>query len=106
LRAAAVDPDAAHAGAVLHRSHRDVVMAVLRDDAEIGLASRAWAAAVGLGFLPLAAESYGLVLRADALGDPRVIALCEITQSAAFRKKLGGDFGYEPRRAGEIRVGR
>jgi hypothetical protein len=46
-----------------------------------------------------------LVLRADHLGDPHVVALCELAQSGSYRKKLRGDLGYEPRRAGEIRVG-
>jgi molybdate-binding protein len=80
-------------------------MAVLRDEAEVGLASHAWAVAAGLGFLHLASEAYGLVLRAEDLGDPRVVALCEIAQSATYRKKLRGGFGYDPRKAGEIRVG-
>ena len=105
LRKAGVDLDRAYEGAEAHRSHRDVVMAVARDDAEVGLASRAWAARAGLGFLPLASEAYGLVLRAGDLGDPRVVALCEIAQSAAYRKRLRGGLGYELRRAGEIRVG-
>jgi excisionase family DNA binding protein len=105
LHEAGVDPVAAHADAVLHRSHRDVVMAVLRGEAEIGLCSRAWSVAAGLSFHPLASEPYGLVLRADDLGDPHVVALCELAQSGSYRKKLRGDLGYEPRRSGEIRVG-
>lgn len=102
LRRAGVEPE--QAGAELHSSHRDVVMAVLRGDADVGLASRAWAARAGLAFLSLASEAYGLMVRAEDLGDPRVVALCETAQSAGFRKKLRGDLGYEPRRAGEIRV--
>jgi putative molybdopterin biosynthesis protein len=101
---AGVELSRAYAGAAIYRSHRDVVMAVQRDAADVGLASRAWATSAGLGFLPLVSEAYGLVLRADDLGDPRVVALCEIAQSAAYRKSLRGDLGYEPRRAGEIRV--
>jgi len=104
LLRAGVDLGRAYAGAEEHRSHRDVVLAVTREDADVGLCSRAWALRAGLSFLPLASEAYGLVLRADELGDARVVALCEIAQSAAFRRQLRG-FGYEPRRAGEIRVG-
>jgi excisionase family DNA binding protein len=104
LRREGVSLERAYAGVELHRSHRDVIMAVVRDAAEVGLASRAWAISAGLSFLPLASEAYGLVLRAADLGDPRVVALCETAQSASFRRKLGRDFGYEPRRSGEIRV--
>jgi excisionase family DNA binding protein len=104
LHAAGIDPVEAHAGGALHRSHRDVAMAVLRGEAEVGLCTRAWSVAAGLAFHPLASEPYGLVLRADDLGDPRVLALCELVQSGSYRKKLRGDLGYEPRRSGEIRV--
>jgi excisionase family DNA binding protein len=105
LGSAGVELERAYAQATLYDSHRDVVMALVRGDAEVGLVSRAWAARAGLGFLPLASEAYGLVLRASDLGDPRVVALCEIAQSGAYRTKLRRDFGYEARRAGEIRVG-
>jgi excisionase family DNA binding protein len=105
LRSAGVELERAYATATLYDSHRDVVMALMRGDAEVGLVSRAWATRGGLGFLPLASEAYGLVLRASDLGDPRVVALCEIAQSGAYRTKLRRDFGYEARRAGEIRIG-
>ncbi len=104
LLGAGVDLSRAYAEGAIYRSHRDVVMAVLRDAAEVGLASRAWATRAGLGFLALTSEAYGLVLGAGDLGDPRVVALCEVAQSAAYRGKLRGDLGYEPRRTGEIRV--
>jgi excisionase family DNA binding protein len=104
LRRAGVDQERAYAGATLYESHRDVVMAIVRGEAQVGLVSGAWATRAGLGFLPLASEAYGLVLRAEDLGDPRVVPLCEAAQSGAYRAKLRGDFGYEARRAGEIRV--
>lgn len=100
-----IDLDEAYAHAKLYRSHREAVMAVVRGDAEIGLASRGWATRAGLGFLPLVAEGYGLLLNAEALGDPRVVALCEVAQGAAFRRRLAQESGYESQRAGEIRFG-
>jgi excisionase family DNA binding protein len=105
LRRDGVEPERAYASAQLFDSHRDVVMAVVRGDADIGLASRAWAARGGLGFLVLASEAYGLILRAENLGDPRVVALCEAAQADACRKRLVSGAGYEAQRAGEIRVG-
>lgn len=101
-----VDPARAYAGAASYGSHRDAAMAVVRGDADVGLASRAWATRAGLGFFPLASEGYALVLRSGDLGDPRVAALCEAAQSAAYRKRLRGDLGYDVRRTGEIRVSR
>jgi hypothetical protein len=43
-------------------------------------------------------------LSAGALGDPRVIALCEVAQGTAFRRGLADESGYESDRAGEIRL--
>ena len=105
LRRDGIDPAEAHANAVLHPSHREAVMAIVRGEAEFALASRAWAVRAGLGFLPLASEGYGLALRATTLGQAPVAALGELAQSARYRKRLTDDFGYDARRAGEVRFG-
>jgi putative molybdopterin biosynthesis protein len=105
LRREGIDPAEAHAKAKLYPSHRDAVMAVVRGDADLALASRAWAVRAGLGFFVIATEGYGLALRAEALGDPRIVALGERAQCAGFRRRLEGDFGYDARCAGEIRFG-
>jgi putative molybdopterin biosynthesis protein len=105
LRREGVDPAEAQAEAQIHGSHRDAVMAVVRGEAEVALASRAWAVRAGLGFFPFVSEGYGLAVRADDLGDPRVVAICERAQSATFRRRLGGDLGYDLRRAGDLRFG-
>lgn len=103
LRGHGVDPRALHGSAAVLRSHCEVVCAVARGDADIGLTSEAWARRVGLGFVPLAQESYGLLIRAGALGDPRIVHLCRVAQSAAFRRDLGAVAGYDARRAGTLR---
>ncbi|MBV9946977.1 MAG: helix-turn-helix transcriptional regulator [Myxococcales bacterium] len=102
LRREGLDPAAVHAGASVLGSHREVVCAVVRREADVGLASAAWAARVGLESAPLCRETYGLLVRASNLGDPRVVRLCELAQSGAFRKELGGVAGYEARRSGAI----
>ncbi len=99
-----VEADRIYKNAVLLDSHRDVVMAVVRGEAEVGLASQAWAARAGLGFLALASEPYGLLLRGKSLGDRAIIGLCEVAHSAAFRKRLVAETGYVASRAGEIRL--
>jgi molybdate-binding protein len=81
-----------------------VVMAVVRGEAQIGLASQGWAARAGLGFLALASESYGLLLRARHLGHPSIVGLCEVAQGPSFRRRLASGTGYSSRRAGEIRL--
>jgi molybdate-binding protein len=98
-----VDPDAVHQNAVLLTSHCEVVCAIARGDAEVGLASRAWTHRVGLAFFPLCQETYGLLVPASQLGDPRVVRLCEIAQSASFRRAVGMIAGYDARHAGTIR---
>jgi excisionase family DNA binding protein len=105
LREAGVDAEAAHAGATLHGSHRDAAMAVVRGEAEVALVSRAWAVRAGLGFLAVGAEGYGLALGAEDLGDPRVVALCEVAQGAGYRRVLGRELGYDARKTGEVRFG-
>jgi excisionase family DNA binding protein len=102
LRRHGVDPDAIHARAAVLPSHREVVCAVARGEADVGLTSEAWASRVGLECIPLVRETYGLLIRASQLGDRRVTRLCEVAQSAAFRKDLGGVSGYQARFAGTI----
>ena len=99
-----VESDLIYKNAILLDSHRDVVMAVVRGEAAVGLASQAWAARAGLGFLALASEPYGFLLRGKNLGDPAIVSLCEVAHSAAFRKRLIAETGYVVSRAGEIRL--
>jgi hypothetical protein len=37
------------------------------------------------------------------LGDPRIVRLCEVAQSAEFRRDLGVVAGYETQHSGTIR---
>lgn len=99
-----IDPTRLHERAQLLRSHRDVVCAVARGDADIGIASRAWAAQLGLSFRPLTEEPYGLLLRAADLGRPEIVRLCEVAQQKSFRQSLDEVAGYEARRAGTLRI--
>jgi molybdate-binding protein len=102
LRRQGLDPDSVHAGAVLLPSHREVVCTVARGEVDAGLASFAWAGRVGLDCVPLCRESYGLLVRASLLGDPRMVRLCEVVQSRAFRREVGSIPGYDARLTGTI----
>ena len=103
LRKARRDPDRIHRRALLLASHLDVVCAVAAGRADAGLASRAWGERVGLSFLPLAEEEYGLIVNARDLGDPRVVRLCEVAQGGDFRGALAAIPGYDAAGAGDIR---
>ena len=83
-------------------SHSHAVFAVLRGEADAALATAAWAARVGLAFLPLAAEAYDLLVHAADLGAPAVVGVCEVAQSQAFAREARAA-GYDAESAGEIR---
>lgn len=102
LRREGLDPTAVHSAATVLQSHREVVCAVARGEADVGLASLAWAGRVGLECVPLCQESYGLLVRAELLGDPRIVRLCATAQSAEFRREVGSVQGYATRHTGSI----
>jgi len=102
LRKSGLDPEAVHRDARLLPSHLEVVCSVARGDADVGLASAAWAHRTGLSFRSMFTETYGLVLRARDLGDPRVARLCEAAQGAAFQRQAANVAGYDSRKAGTI----
>lgn len=102
---AGIAPEMAHRQAAEYGSHRDAVMAVVRGDADIALSSHAWAAHAGLGFSPIVTEAYGLVFRAEHLGDARVVTLCELAQSGRYRARIMQRAGYDATHAGQLRIG-
>lgn len=101
---AGVDLDFAYRKAREHASHRAVVLAVARGEAEFGLTTSAWASIAGLSFHALKTESYGLIVPAELLGDPRVVRVCEEAQSAQLRKALRA-LGYGAKRTGALHIG-
>lgn len=103
LKAERLDANRVHRRALVADSHLEVVLAVASGRADVGLCSRAWAERAGLGFHALATEAYGLILRARDLGDTRIIRLCEVAQSPAFREQVGAIAGYEAAGSGDIR---
>ncbi|MBI5070154.1 MAG: helix-turn-helix transcriptional regulator [Deltaproteobacteria bacterium] len=103
LRREGQSPERVHRRALLLDSHLEVACAVAAGRADAGLASRAWGERLGLPFLPLATEAYGLIVKARDLGDRRVVRLCEAAQGAAFRAEVGAIAGYDAAGAGDIR---
>lgn len=83
-------------------SHADVVAAVARGDADVGVTTHAWADRLGLVFSALGREDYGLLVRAAQLSEPAVVRVCEVAQSAAYREALAGLPGYDTSASGTI----
>jgi molybdate-binding protein len=103
LKAERLDPERVQRKALALDSHLDVVLAVAAGRADVGLCSRAWGERAGLSFQPLATEAYGLIVKARDLGDARLVRLCEVAQSAAYRDEVRAVAGYDPTGSGDIR---
>lgn len=83
-------------------SHAEVVAAVVRGEADVGLTTHAWAQRLGLGFAGLGSEEYGLLVRAALLPEPAVVRVCEVAQSQAYRAALAELPGYDTAASGTI----
>jgi putative molybdopterin biosynthesis protein len=103
LLAEGIDSRAVNTRARICASHLEVACVVARGDADVGIASRAWAEELGLAFRPLAREAYGLLVRARDLGAKTVVRMCEIAQSERFRDEVAAIAGYDPCGAGDIK---
>lgn len=83
-------------------THWAVGLRVLRGEADVGIATRAVARALSLGFVPLARERFDLVVPKDAFFRPPVQALIEAIRSDPFRRGLERLGGYDPRESGRV----
>jgi len=98
-----IDAGKVHSRAAVCASHLEVVSRVARGDADVGLASRAWAEELGLVFRPLAQEAYGLLVRAREMGHPAVVMACQVAQGSAFRAEVSAIPGYDATGAGDVK---
>ena len=103
LSAEGIDARAVHARSRVCASHLEVACVVARGDADVGIASRAWAEELGLAFRMLAREAYGLLVRARDLGAAPVVRMCEVAQSERFHHEVAAIPGYDPAGAGDIK---
>jgi putative molybdopterin biosynthesis protein len=83
-------------------SHLEVAMAIAASQADTGLAVRAAATALGLGFIPLAWENFDIVLSADTLqtAEPLIAALRQTAVQSAV-DALGG---YDLAQSGTVHL--
>lgn len=83
-------------------THWAVGLRILRGEADAGVATRAVALALSLGFVPLTRERFDLVVPKDAFFRPSVQALIEAIRSERFQRTLARLGGYDAREAGRV----
>jgi molybdate-binding protein/DNA-binding XRE family transcriptional regulator len=82
--------------------HADVATLVAYGAADVGVAMEGVALAAGLGFVPLGAERFDLVMPAEAAGDPPVARLLELLADPNFRADVASLPGYDSELCGQI----
>ena len=86
----------------LAKSHQAVAMTVALGGADVGVALRATARALGLAFIPLVEARFDLVVPADHIGHPAVAALLDLLQTRAVRADVRALAGYDADQMGTI----
>ena len=81
--------------------HLHVAAAIAAGLADAGIASEPAALAYGLGFIPLTAERFDLVIPAHQAGSPEAQALLTVLSSRWLLDQLANLPGYDPARCGE-----
>ena len=95
LKQAGIDPSQVRGYAQEEMTHMGVAANVKGGGADCGLGVFAAAKALGLDFVPLARERYDLVLLESSIQEPRVVALLQVVESEAFKRKVEALGGYE-----------
>lgn len=102
LAAAGVEP----AGVVGYRdevsTHWAVALRILRGEADAGIATRAVAAALSLGFVPLTHQRFDLVVPKETFFQPPIQALVEAVRSERLRRELERLGGYDWTQSGRV----
>jgi putative molybdopterin biosynthesis protein len=83
-------------------THWAVALRILRGEAEVGVATRAVASALSLGFVPLTRERFDLVIPKASFFQPPVQALLEAIRSERFRRGLERLGGYDWTQTGRV----
>jgi len=83
-------------------THWAVALRILRGEADAGVATRAVAGALSLGFVPLTRERFDLVVPKESFFQPAVQALIEAIRSERFRRGLERLGGYDWAQTGRV----
>jgi putative molybdopterin biosynthesis protein len=104
LEGVGLSPLQVHEQARCLPSHRDVVCAVARGEADVGVTSRDWADRMGLPYRSLGVEEYDLLVPLDRVSDPAVLRLCDAARSRAVRRAIGALPGHSARNSGSLAI--
>ncbi|MBX5491650.1 MAG: helix-turn-helix domain-containing protein [Chloroflexi bacterium] len=102
LARAGVPPRAVSGYERLAPSHLAVARTVAQGSADVGVALRATARALGLDFVPLAEARFDLVIPRDHLQHPAVALLLDVLQSRPLRAELAALPGYDVSATGTV----
>jgi len=83
-------------------THWAVGLRILRGEADLGIAVRAVAHALSLGFVPLVRERFDMVVPKDTFFQPPIQTVLEAVRSDRFRQALERLGGYDAARAGRV----
>jgi putative molybdopterin biosynthesis protein len=83
-------------------THWAVALRILRGEADVGVATRAVASALSLGFVPLTRERFDLVIPKESFFQPPIQALIEAIRSERFRRELERLGGYDWTQTGRV----
>ena len=101
LEQLSIEPDEVHGYEHEEFTHLMVAASVASGRADTGLAIRAAAQALGLGFIPLYHERYDLVIPAEFIEQIRLAPLFDVLADKEFRAAVNSLPGYEVEPMGE-----
>jgi putative molybdopterin biosynthesis protein len=102
LRTAGVETGAVTGYRDTVSTHWAVALRVLRGEADAGVATRAVAAALSLGFVPLTRERFDLVFPKETFFQPAIQVFLEAIRSDRFRRGLERLGGYDRAQTGRV----
>jgi molybdate-binding protein len=83
-------------------THLEVGLRILRDQADVGLATRTTAGLLGLEFIPLTRERFELWIPRERFFSDGIQALVGIVASREFRARIDALGGYDVSESGRI----
>lgn len=83
-------------------THFEVGLAILADEADVGIATIALAKLFGLSFIPITTESFDMILNRETYFDKGVQAFIETLRSDEFRSRSEAIADYEFNDSGKI----
>ncbi|MGQ9497384.1 MAG: molybdopterin biosynthesis protein [Desulfotomaculales bacterium] len=102
LKQLGIDPRSINGYTREEYTHMAVAAAVAGGSCDVGLGIRAAAAALGLGFVPVAQERYDLCIPEAFLETPQVTRVLEVLGDAAFQEAVRRLGGYNLRDCGKV----